>query len=389
MRRCNGVGLSKVARRSPPGMYKNYGGDRCATFSGTCLLAILLLAKPANTVASENLPDLIQRITPSIVLIRTGGTRVDFARLPEGEQREPEAAGTGFLIDDQGHIVTNNHVILPHPDWPDPAIKVILHDHRELSATLVGRDEQSDLAVLKIEGIKAQPLIFADPKTVRVGQDVCAIGFAHAYELEGMPTVTRGIVSAFHRTRDEMREPKPVNLAGMIQTDAAINHGNSGGPLLNLSGEVVGVNTMSETNGQGIHLSVSGRLAKSRIAMIIADGKVTRSSLGIRVTTLPESVAGWQTRAGFALSEGAFVLKLDAQGAAAKVGMQEFDVIQQIGSHVIRSEGDLNNALVWLRPGESVEVKYRRYPEGKFDPAGMCCAMRSTGEERSVRLMLD
>ncbi len=201
--------------------------------------------------------------------------------------------------------------------------------------------------------------------------------------------MTRGMVSAFHRTRDEMREPKPVNLAGLIQTDAAINHGNSGGPLLNLSSEVIGIKTMSESSVQGIHLAVSGRLARSCIAMSIADGEVTHSSLGLRVTTLPESVAGWQTRADFALSEGAFVLNLDAEGAAATGRMQEFDVIHQIGTYIIRSEGDLNNALVWLRPGERVEVKFRRYPEGKFDPAGMSPAMRASVEEYRVMLSLE
>jgi S1-C subfamily serine protease len=178
----------------------------------SCALALALAHLAPGRASGENLPQLVQRLRPSIVLIHTGGTRVDFKRLPEREHLEPRSAGTGFVIDEAGYIVTNNHVVLPHLDWPDPALRVSLWDGRELAATLVGRDELSDLAVLKVDVTGLHPLAFAsDPPPI--GGGVLAIGFGLAFELEGMPSVTRGVVSALRRSARVARRSRSADRA--------------------------------------------------------------------------------------------------------------------------------------------------------------------------------
>ena len=218
---------------------------------------MLLFADPAES--ADTVAELVRQVRPSIVLIRTGGTRIDYTRLADRTHIEPESAGTGFVVDAAGYIVTNNHVVLPHLEWPDPAIRVTLPDGHEVPAKLVGRDELSDLAVVKIDVSNLRPLDFANDSDVRVGEEVVAIGYGLAFELEGMPSVTRGVVSALHRSRSELRGELSVSLGDLVQTDAAINHGNSGGPLLDMRGRVVGINTLTEQNSQGVHFAVSSR----------------------------------------------------------------------------------------------------------------------------------
>jgi S1-C subfamily serine protease len=128
---------------------------------------------------------------------------------------------------------------------------VTLSDGKIVDAKLVDRDPLADLAILEIKTTGLKPLEFADPTKVRVGEDAIAIGFGMFFELGEMPSVSRGVVSALHRTQSEMRGDRRISLGDLIQTDAAINHGNSGGPLLNLRGKVVGVNTLSEAETQG------------------------------------------------------------------------------------------------------------------------------------------
>jgi S1-C subfamily serine protease len=366
-------------------------GRRCfqilLTFAVLCSFSKFASAEEP-TLNRQSLPDLLARVSRSIVLIQTGGTRVDFRRLPERREQERQAAGTGFVIDNQGHILTNDHVVLPYPEWPNPVIQVTLYDGRVAAAKLVGRDQQSDLAVIQITDHSLPPLKFADSKTVKVGQDAVAIGFALPYELEGMPSVTRGVLSAFHRSRTEARGSEIVSLANLIQTDAAINHGNSGGPLLNHAGDVVGINTLTELKSQGIHFAVSGRLARPVSDMLISTGNVGRAVLGVEAATLPGATADWESRAGFALSEGAFVLSVVSDTPAAHVGLKEFDVIEKLGEYTIRTVGDLNNALVWLRPGQTVSLKFRRYPEGKFDPTHLSAERRSSGQDMTVDVQL-
>jgi S1-C subfamily serine protease len=341
-----------------------------------------------DTAPIKSIPDLVEAVRPSVVLIRTGGTRTDYRRLPEGTEHEPIAAGTGFVIDDRGHILTNNHVVLPDLSWPDPKIRVTLSDGKVIDAKLVGRDPLADLAVIEIKATGLKPLGFADPTKVRLGEEVIAIGFGMYFELGGMPSVSRGVISALHRTQSELRGDRHISLGDLIQTDAAINHGNSGGPLLNRRGQVVGVNTLTEAKTQGIHFAVGSGLARRVAEMLIEDGRVERSDLGLTAISLTGATAGIDSRSGFAIEQGAFVESVVPNSSAAKAGLRQFDIIELLGEYKIRSEGDLNTALLWLRPGLTVKIVFRRYPAGKFDPAHYSDNQDDAGELKSADVVL-
>lgn len=365
--------------------------DHC---TGVLIALIALSTTVAQAIAQDaapikTIPDLVQAVRPSVVLIRTGGTRIDYKRLPRGTEHEPIAAGTGFVVDDRGHILTNNHVVLPDLSWPNPKIRVTLSDGNVVDAKLVGRDPLADLAIIEINATGLVPLEFADPTKVRVGEDVIAIGFGMFFELGGMPSVSRGVISALHRTQSELRGDRYISLGDLIQTDAAINHGNSGGPLLNLRGQVVGVNTLTEAQTQGIHFAVGGELAQRVAEMLIKDGRVDRSELGLTAVSLSAATAGIDSRSGFAIERGAFVESVVPNSSAAKAGLRQFDIIERLGKYSIRSEGDLNTALLWLRPGMTVKIVFRRYPARKFDPAQYSDDQDDAGELKSADVVLE
>ncbi|MGN6759612.1 MAG: S1C family serine protease, partial [Thermomicrobiales bacterium] len=209
---------------------------------------------PVSTAST--LPDIASvaaKVRPATVLIYNYGQTSNGRGIPGqgaqgGSGDVPQGAGTGFIIDPTGYIITNNHVVegaqkltvtLPPPD------------NRSFTATLVGRDPQTDLAVVKVDGQNLPTVPLGNSSALRVGDWVVAIG--NALALQGGPTVTAGVVSA--TGRDEQEPPNAsgsaATLYDLIQTDAAINPGNSGGPLVNMQGEVVGVNTLGTTQAQG------------------------------------------------------------------------------------------------------------------------------------------
>ncbi|HVS39590.1 MAG TPA: trypsin-like peptidase domain-containing protein, partial [Gemmataceae bacterium] len=288
--------------------------------------------------------------------------------------------GTGFVIDDAGHLVTNNHVVHPGAPWkgtpeltvelpadfnPHPASfrdkaeqeaysHIVIRNGRcfLVNPPIVGSDALADLAVVQIPAGLLKPLEFADPKSVQVGQDVLAVGFAHG--LIGAPTVTKGIVSAVGRSFSE----NGVEAGDLIQTDCAINHGNSGGPLLNMAGEVVGVNTytMAESNDaqtQGMYLARSSRTAALYVHDIIEDGSVVRGNLGVNLTTV--NVAAARNRN---IPEGVLITDVEKGSAAAAAGIHSGEMILRVGGREVHSIGDFNDALALVKPGEKVEVEH-------------------------------
>jgi len=321
--------------------------------------------------------DVVRDVQPSIVLIRVGGTRVNPSKQP---MNEPVIAGTGFVVDARGYIATNDHVVAGAPDWPSPALEVHLADGKRVVASLVGRDPASDLAVIKVGTGGLKPLRFAQPAALEVGRDVVAIGFA--LDQEGMPSVTRGILSATHR---ELASFGSV-LSGMLQTDAAINPGNSGGPLLTLDAAVVGVNESTLERGHGISYAISSRLAEPVVRMLIESGSVRRASVGVAVVTVTRGAADELLHQGMLLSEGALVRTVERGSPVAGVGVAPGDKILQLGEYLIRNVGDLNNALVWLRPGQTVKLTYLHYPEGKFGGSRFAGVMVGTPRTVEVRL---
>lgn len=317
----------------PSGQGSNPGGGSGATVSANDL----------------SIPDLVKLAEPAVVRIATGG-----------------GVGSGFIVSSDGYIITNNHVV---EGATTRGVRVTLSDGAEVTGRVVGTDPRSDLALVKIDGNGYRPLAVGNLDEVQVGQDVVAIGYALDLKRGEGPSfsVTRGIVSAKNRAIEESSQ-----ILGAIQTDAAINHGNSGGPLLNLRGEVVGVNTAiapDPTTGDiapGIGFAVGADTVKAVYEQLRANGRVNRGLLGIaNFTALRPAKARElgipETTGGVLLAEG--TASVSVGGPASAAGLQPGDVIVRIGEAVIRNESDLAVAMIKNGPGTRVTVEFYRNGE--------------------------
>jgi putative serine protease PepD len=278
--------------------------------------------------------DIAARATPGVVEITVSGVSSDNAF---GAQ-QTQAEGSGFVIDDEGHIVTNAHVV----EGAD-TITVRLASGEEVEATLVGQDPSTDLAVLDVDvsAAKLHPLQLAGSAGVDVGEAVVAIGSPFGYE----GTVTAGIVSALGRTIDA---PNGYAISGAIQTDAAINHGNSGGPLLDSTGKVIGVNSqiVSESGGnEGLGFAVPSDTVKRVVSQIVSGETVEHAYLGVSLTSA---------------QSGAQVSDVRADSPAASAGIEAGDVITGVGGTSVESVADVSAAVDARRPGERVRVTLLR-----------------------------
>jgi putative serine protease PepD len=249
-----------------------------------------------------------------------------------------QAQGSGWVYDSDGHIVTNDHVV-------DGAtsIKVRFWDGKTYSATVVGTDKSTDLAVIKVDApsSKLYPLTVGDSTQLQVGDGVVAIGSPFGLE----ETVTSGIVSALHRAIQGMTN---FTINDSIQTDAAINHGNSGGPLLNTQGQVVGVNAQikSDSGGnEGVGFSIPSATVKTVASQLIANGKAVHAYLGVSI----------DSSAANALLAG-----VQDNTPAAKAGLKKGDVVTAVNSTNIATGDDLSRAIDAHKPGDKVSVTYKR-----------------------------
>lgn len=270
----------------------------------------------------------------------------------------PAGVGTGIVIDDQGHILTNDHVVR----GAQRLLITTAEGNKQYPARLVGVDPRSDLAILKVAGAHLQPLPLGDSSQLQVGEWVVAIG--NALALPGGPTVTTGVISALNRT---VQEPGTGNIAGpylfgVIQTSAPINPGNSGGPLVNLQGQVVGINTLAagglEPGGlqaQGIGFAIAINTARHIAQLLIKDGHVTYAYLGVLVTT---SNAAIDRRLGLPDTPGIVVIRTEPNSPASRAGIQAGDIITQIGTTTITSDSDLAEALIELKPNQRVPITW-------------------------------
>jgi serine protease Do len=253
-----------------------------------------------------------------------------------------QAVGSGFIIDSSGVVVTNYHVA-----GKADSITVTLSDGRKLPAKLLGGDEKTDLAVLKIDSDKALPYVtFGDTTKVRVGQPVMAVG--NPFGLGG--TVTTGIVSA--RGRDIQSGPYD----DYIQTDAAINRGNSGGPLFDMDGKVIGINTaiFSPTGGSiGLGFAIPSSLAEPIVTQLKDHGHVERGLLGVEIQPITDDLA---SSLSLVSSKGALVAQVEPNSAAQKAGIQPGDVIKSVDGKDIGNVRELTRTIAATQPGSTVKV---------------------------------
>ncbi|WEK38045.1 MAG: trypsin-like peptidase domain-containing protein [Candidatus Pseudobacter hemicellulosilyticus] len=264
-----------------------------------------------------------------------------------------QASGSGAIISEDGYIVTNNHVV----DGADE-INVTLNNKKSFKAKLVAADPSSDLAVIKIEAKGLPFLLYANSDDVRVGQWVLAIGYPLSLET----TVTAGIVSAKGRTLDINRRQSNTPVESFIQTDAAVNPGNSGGPLVNTDGKLIGINSAiaSPTGAYaGYSFTIPVNIVKKIVADLMKHGTVQRAYLGIQYA--PESLSDEErTRRGVKEGDGIYVLEAVKDGAASAAGIKTGDFITKINGFPVLSGAEMVGQIATYRPGDKVTVTYRR-----------------------------
>jgi serine protease Do len=310
-------------------------------------------------------PAVVSIRTKQVVQLRTPDDRLPGSPLEEllerfhgGQPREGRrgrgmvrrGAGSGFVVDGEGHVLTNHHVVAGADE-----IELAFSDGKELKATLVAADEATDLAVLKVERSSLPAVTLGDSAHLEVGDWVIAVG--NPFGLE--QTVTAGIVSATGRGT--------LGLAAygdFLQTDAAINPGNSGGPLLDLSGRVVGVNTAITTRTgawNGIGFAIPIQLAREIMTSLIEDGRVARGYLGLLPQDLDEGLA---RSSGHDTTEGALVAEVVEGQPAEKAGIRAEDIITAIDGRPVHDSQDLRNSVARARPGSEVQVTVLRAGRG-------------------------
>lgn len=311
-------------------------------------------AQPAGLPTRDGLPTLapiLERVTPAVVNIKVVQRSPDeqnpmlrdpvfrqFFGLPQ--RAEPQiAAGSGVIVDAKnGYVITNAHVIKDARE-----IKVTLRDNRELAAKLVGSDPGTDIAVIKVEPSRLVDIKFGDSDALQVGDFVVAIG--NPFGLG--QTATSGIVSALGRSGLHVE-----GYEHFIQTDASINPGNSGGALVNLKGELIGINTaiLGPAN-IGIGFAVPSVLASAVMDQLIRFGEVKRGRLGIGMAA---SVGG---------TEGALIAEVEPNSPAATAGLKKGDVVTALNGHPVRGPAELRARLAVVPVGDTVELKVQRGKE--------------------------
>ncbi len=277
-----------------------------------------------------------------------------FGELPEREYKQV-GVGSGVIIDPQGYILTNQHVV----DGADK-VSVVLPDGREFKGEVKGQDPRSDLAIVKINAKDLPVAVLGDSDNLKIGQWVVAIGNPFGMAMQNPePTVTTGVISALHRTLGK-NLGRGRDYSDLIQTDAAINPGNSGGPLVNLKGEVVGINVaIFSTSGgyQGVGFAVPSNIAKRIVSRLIEGKKIEYGWMGVTVQDLTEDLTGY-----FGLSDKSGVLVAGAlkDGPAQKAGIKKGDIIRKFDTTVINTVKDLLSVVNKTEVGRKVKVALLR-----------------------------
>ncbi|MDQ5901121.1 MAG: hypothetical protein QG600_699 [Patescibacteria group bacterium] len=317
---------------------------------------------PAELYPQEKIViDVVKKVSPSVVTIaaESSMTQVDpfsffgFEFEPEESSEEPQNIGSGFLVTEDGLVVTNKHVV----NEPGVTYTVITNDQKKYTVRQIYRDPLNDIALIKINpadhvGTRLTPVALGDSDKLQVGQTAIAIGTPLG---EFSNTVTTGVISGLGRgiTAGSVYEGFIEQLDNVIQTDAAINPGNSGGPLLNSSGQVVGVNTAVSQNGQNIGFALPINTIKDSMNNFNATGQFNRPFLGVSYRMIDEELA-LQT----ALPEGAYIQTVVKDSSAEKAGVKEGDIITEIdGQKLVAGKKEISTIISQKKVGDKMKLK--------------------------------
>ena len=338
------------------------GAGTYALFADKGTTVVRQVTVQGSQPASEtklSIPSIYDLAYKGVVeLTATGATPAPF-----GGQEQQQAQGSGWVYDSDGHIVTNQHVVANAN-----SLSVHFWNGATYPATVVGTDRSTDLAVIKVDAPSSllYPLKVGNSEALEVGDGVVAIG--SPFGLEG--TVTSGIVSALHR---EMKAPNNFTITDSIQTDAAINHGNSGGPLLNAEGKVIGVNAQIESDSggnDGVGFAIPSNTVASIVPRLISNGKVVHAYLGVQIEPIPQGVAQQLKMApGVEVTDVRAGTPADSAGLHAQAGSRTVegesyptggDVITSFDGKQITTAQQLQDAVDAKQPGDTVAITYVR-----------------------------
>ncbi len=295
--------------------------------------------------------DAAKKVSPAVVSITTTANVQDFF----GQVFQQEGGGTGFIITNDGLILTNKHVA-----EAGDTLKVLMSDGKSYDAKVAALDPTNDLAILKIEATGLPVVELGDSNALQIGQWVIAVGNALG-ELQN--TVTVGVISARERQLTAGAGSQAEQLNNLLQTDAAINPGNSGGPLVNLEGQVIGINTAIAGNAQNIGFVIPINQAKAAIDSYKKSGKIIKPMLGVRYLSLDHQIA---QQLNLSVDHGAYVMPQAGQPAvvpgspADQAGLQAGDVILEINGQTIDTNHALGGVIANFAPGDEISIKYWR-----------------------------
>lgn len=302
-------------------------------------------------VSEDSIINAVEKVSKSVVNIASVRLMQDqlFRVFPV------QGVGSGIILDNKGHILTNNHVI-----DDSERLRVTLGDSKQAKAKTVGKDEVTDLAVVKADPLELysndemsfQPADLGNSDELRVGQIVMALG--NPFGLTGAPTVTAGIISSLNRNVQFEN-----GILELVQTDAAINPGNSGGPLINTRGEVVAINTAKIPYGQGIGFAVPINTVKSILAELIEDGQVSRPWLGISTIKIDPKIARFYR---LPIVEGALIVNVEPYSPADNAGLRRGDIIEEVDGNRIQSPSQISSYIRQKKKAnDQVTVMVNRY----------------------------
>jgi len=326
---------------------------RLTTISCLFLSAFLPNLAAAQTPQSARrtpLVSVVEKISPAVVNISAQSTVREadpfFGLFGLGAERQAQSLGSGFIVDRNGIVVTNAHVV-----EGASRVTVTLLDGRELQADLLGSDRDADIAVLKVKATNLPALPLGRSSDLMIGETVIAIG--NPFGLSN--TVTTGVLSAVGRTIPSERGERLFT--DFLQTDASINPGNSGGPLVNVGGDVIGINSAIISGATGIGFAIPADRARRVVDDLLRFGELQPLWSGARLLTLDPELA---RRSGIAVKRGALVFKIYPDSPATAAGLQEKDVILSAGGHPVVSREDVGTALYTAPSGAAVELEVRR-----------------------------
>lgn len=294
-----------------------------------------------------------QNVVPAVVHIQASYGSGSFSLNPLELYYQPQerSSGSGVIISDDGYIVTNHHVIEDATN-----VEVIMNNNQRFYAKIVGTDPSTDLALLKIKARNLPFVPYGDSDAVKIGEWVLAVG--NPFNLNS--TVTAGIVSARARNIRILREKNNLQVESFIQTDAAVNPGNSGGALVNLKGELVGVNSAIATatgTYSGYSFAIPVSLVKKVMDDLLEYRQVQRGLLGVQITDVNAGIA---EQLGLTIHDGVLVTRVNAGSAAAEANIKAGDVITAIDNHAIKTVSELQEWVARNRPGKEIKVTYLR-----------------------------